>query len=113
MKPSKPTYDDYTAWGGAADEATFSAALPAACSRVKQRCATHGLDDLTEGEAKAYANAVCACVDALSSDTAGASGYSAGSISVTFGAAAAASNTVGAAIERELSGTALIGTVLL
>lgn len=53
-----------------------------------------------------------AAVDALADDQSGLARYSAGKVSVTFADSAYRSNTVGAAIERELSGTRLVGTAV-
>lgn len=104
-----PTYEDYTAWGGSLDEESFGAALPGAASRVRARCAAFG-GSMGAEEADAYIRAVCAAVDALGDGTAGMTGYTAGKVSATFSSSAAADNTVGAAIERELSGTRLACT---
>lgn len=111
MAAPEPTYDDYQSWGGQLAEDEFLASLPQACSRVRARCATvSGLDALEGGEQAAYMNAVCAAVDALADGMAGIASYSAGKVSATFSAAAAQGSTVGAAIERELSGTRLAST---
>lgn len=108
MAAPKPTYADYQSWGGQLAEDEFQASLPQAVARVRCRCAAvPDLGALEGDELAAYANAVCAAVDALSDGMAGLSSYTAGKVSATFSSAASQGSTVGAAIERELSGTRL------
>lgn len=110
MAELKPTYDFYVAWGGRLEEETFLSALPTAYAMVKKRCCAIDLSSLADTEQETFKNAVCACVDALSDDSVGISSYSAGKVSVTY--ADSATNTVANVIERELSGSRLIGTVI-
>lgn len=112
MESLKPTYDFFTTWGGGLDSESFKSALPAAFARVKARCCTIDLTTLTEAEETTFKNAVCAACEALSSENAGISSYSAGKVSVTFSEAETRRNSIEAAIERELSGTRLISVVI-
>ncbi len=110
MAGLKPTYDFYVAWGGRFEEETFRSALPTAFAMVKKRCCAIDLSSLADTEQETFKSAVCACVDALSDDSVGISSYSAGKVSVTY--ADSTTNTVANVIERELSGSRLIGTVI-
>lgn len=107
-----PLYSEYVQWGGELAEEDFAAALPRAVGRVRQRLAAVDVSSLTDEERRACIGAICAAVDALSDDTAGLASYSAGKVSATFASSAYRANTVEAAIERELSGTRLIGTAV-
>lgn len=104
----KPTYSEYVSFGGACGEDGFDSALPSAYAQVKQRCCMHDLANLTEDEAAAFCRAVYAAIDAIEDETSGASSYTAGGISVSFGQSDMRRRTVAAAIERELSGTRLM-----
>ena len=107
-----PRYGEYVQWGGQLAEEDFAEALPRAAGRVRQRLAAVDMSGLSEEEHRACIGAVCAAADALSDDTAGLASYSAGKVSATFASSAYRANTVEAAIERELSGTRLIGTAV-
>lgn len=105
-------YESYVARGGRLDEESFAAALPKAQSMVRSRTAAVPRGSLTATDQETVYRAVFAAVDALSDDTAGLASYSAGKVSATFSSSAYRSNTVEAAIERELSGTRLAGTAV-
>lgn len=106
------TFEGYASWGGQLESDAFSALLPRAESLVRQRLAAIDPASVTLEEGEARDRAVYAAVDALADDQSGLARYSAGKVSVTFADSAYRSNTVGAAIERELSGTRLIGTAV-
>ena len=108
MAALKPAYSEYVSFGGACGEDGFESALPTAYAQAKQRCCMHDLGNLTEDEATAFRRAVCAAIDAIEGETAGAASYTAGGISVSFGQSETRRRTVAAAIERELSGTSLM-----
>lgn len=112
MAALTPTYAYYRQWGGTLDEDTFNGNLHKAAARVSARCCLCRSIDSTNSEVAAYMNAICAAVETMGDAFAGVSSYSAGKVSQTFSADAAAKNTIDAAIERELSGTRLIGTGL-
>lgn len=107
-----PRYSEYVQWGGQLAEEDFAATLPRAAGMVRNRLAAVDLSTLSDDERMACIGAVCAAVNALSDDTVGLASYSAGKVSATFASSAYRANTVGAAIERELSGTRLIGTAV-
>lgn len=106
------TFDGYASWGGQLENDAFSTLLPRAESLVRQRLAAIDPASVTQEEGEARDRAVYAAVEALGDDQAGLASYSAGKVSVTFADSAYRSNTVGAAIERELSGTRLVGTAV-
>lgn len=106
------TFEGYASWGGQLESEAFSVLLPRAESLVRQRLAAIDPASLTQEEGEARDRAVYAAVEALGDDQAGLASYSAGKVSVTFADSAYRSNTVGAAIERELSGTRLVRTAV-
>lgn len=106
------TFEGYASWGGQLESKAFSALLPRAESLVRQRLATIDPASVTQEEGEARDRAVYAAVEALGDDQSGLASYSAGKVSVKFADTAYRSNTVEAAIERELSGTRLIGTAV-
>ena len=106
------TFEGYASWGGQLESKAFSALLPRAESMVRQRLATIDPASVTQEEGEARDRAVYAAVEALGDDQSGLASYSAGKVSVKFADSAYRSNTVEAAIERELSGTRLIGTAV-
>ena len=106
------TFEGYASWGGQLESEAFSALLPRAASLVRQRLAAIDPASLTQEEGEARDRAVYAAVEALGDDQSGLASYSAGKVSVKFADSAYRSNTVGAAIERELSGTRLVGTAV-
>lgn len=106
------TFERYASWGGQLESDAFSALLPRAESLVRQRLAAIDPASVTQEEGEARDRAVYAAVEALGDDQSGLASYSAGKVSVKFADSAFRSNTVGAAIERELSGTRLIGTAV-
>ena len=106
------TFDGYASWGGQLESKAFSALLPRAESLVRQRLAAIDPASLAQEEGEARDRAVYAAVEALGDDQSGLASYSAGKVSVNFTDTAYRSNTVGAAIERELSGTRLVGTAV-
>lgn len=106
------TFEGYASWGGQLESKAFSALLPRAESLVRQRLATIDPASVTQEEGEARDRAVYAAVEALGDDQSGLASYSAGKVSVKFADSAFRSNTVGAAIERELSGTRLVGTAV-
>lgn len=106
------TFEGYASWGGQLESKAFSALLPRAESLVRQRLAAIDPASVTQEEGKARDRAVYAAVEALGDDQSGLASYSAGKVSVKFADTAYRSNTVGAAIERELSGTRLVGTAV-
>ncbi len=110
LKELTPSYSYYSSWGGSLDENNFNGELPVACARVAQRLAIHNLEEIEEQEP--VKNAVCAAIEAQANGTSGLSSYSAGQVSATYSDKFTSSNTVEAAIERELSGTDLVSVVL-
>lgn len=106
------TFEGYASWGGQLESKAFSALLPRAESLVRQRLAAIDPASVTQEEGEARDRAVYAAVEALGDDQSGLASYSAGKVSVKFADTAFRSNTVGAAIERELSGTRLMGTAV-
>lgn len=106
------TFDGYASWGRQLESDAFSALLPRAESLVRQRLASIDPASVTQEEGEARDRAVYAAVEALGDDQSGLASYSAGKVSVTFADSTFRSNTVGAAIERELSGTRLVGTAV-
>lgn len=106
------TFEGYASWGGQLESEAFSALLPRAESLVRQRLAAIDPASVTQEEGEARDRAVYAAVEALGDDQSGLASYSAGKVSVKFADSAFRSNTVGAAIERELSGTRLVGTAV-
>lgn len=106
------TFDGYASWGGKLESDAFSALLPRAESLVRQRLAAIDPASFTQEEGEARDRAVYAAVEALGDDQSGLASYSAGKVSVKFADSAYRSNTVGAAIERELSGSRLVGTAV-
>lgn len=106
------TFEGYASWGGQLESDAFSALLPRAESLVRQRLAAIDPASFTQEEGEARDRAVYAAVEALGDDQSGLASYSAGKVSVKFADSAYRSNTVGAAIERELSGSRLVGTAV-
>ena len=106
------TFEGYASWGGQLESEAFSALLPRAESLVRQRLAAIDPASVTQEEGEARDRAVYAAVEALGDDQSGLASYSSGKVSVKFADSAFRSNTVGAAIERELSGTRLVGTAV-
>lgn len=106
------TFEGYASWGGQLESDAFSALLPRAETLVRQRLAAIDPASFTQEEGEARDRAVYAAVEALGDDQSGLASYSAGKVSVKFADSAYRSNTVGAAIERELSGSRLVGTAV-
>lgn len=84
MVPDAPTYERYREWGGSASEAAFSERVSAAKAHVDWLI---GSSPITDGEA--YADAICAAVDAVEGTCAATVGsISIGSFSASGGGAA-------------------------
>lgn len=101
-----PTYEEYKAFGGTLESATFSALLPKASALVRDLEFPNEPDDAT---AQAHCNAVCAAISAasLNGGFAGA-GFTLGSFSVSGGGYSEATQAVADAARRELVGSGLL-----
>ena len=102
-----PTYEEYKAFGGTLESATFYALLPKASALVRD---LEFPNEPCGGDtAAAHINAVCAAVSAMGESQAYAGGgFSIGSFSVSGGGYSEATQAVADAARRELVGSGLL-----
>lgn len=101
-----PNYEEYKAFGGTLESATFSSLLPKASALVRD---LEFPNEATDQTAEAHKRAVCAAVSAMGESQAYAGGgFSIGSFSVSGGGYSESVQAVADAARRELVGSGLL-----
>lgn len=101
-----PNYEEYKAFGGTLESATFSSLLPKASALVSD---LEFPNEPSDSSAEAHKRAVCAAVSAFGESQAYAGGgFAIGSFSVSGGGYSESVQAVADAARRELVGSGLL-----